>query len=247
VAIPSPRPRPEAAGRLPGRVDAVLLDVGGVLLLPDPAAIVAAGARAGIAVDPGRLEAAHYAAMAAWDRSTEAELWGRYVAVYFEAAGVPEALLDAVRPALADTLSSGATWSHPIPPAAAALRALARIGIPIGIVSNADGQVERILRELGLCQVGAGPGDEVGIVVDSTVVGYEKPDPRIFEIALRALGVEPQQAIHVGDSARADVAGAVAAGVTPIHLDPYGLCDDNGHAHVAALAEVVPLVVAARS
>ncbi len=216
-------------------------------MLPDPVVVVAAGARAGIAVDPGRLEAAHYAAMAAWDRSTEAELWGRYVAVYFEAAGVPAALLDAVLPTLGETLSSGATWSHPIPPAVAALRALARMGIPIGIVSNADGQVERILRDLGLCQVGTGPGVEVGIVVDSTVAGYEKPDPLIFEIALRALGVAPQRTIHVGDSARADVAGALAADVTPVHLDPYGLCDDGGHVHVDALAEVVSLVGAAGS
>jgi putative hydrolase of the HAD superfamily len=247
VAIPSPRTRPPFAARLPGRIDAVLLDVGGVFVLPDPAEIVAAGARAGIAVDPGRLEAAHYAAIAAWDRSTEVELWGTYVAAYVEAAGVPAARLDAVLPTLEEALRSAAIWSRPIPSAVAALRALARIGIPIGIVSNADGQVELLLRELGVCQVGAGPGVEVGIVVDSTVVGYEKPDPRIFEIALRALDVAPRRAIHVGDSARADVAGAIAAGVTPIHLDPYRHCDDGGHVHVAALADVVPLVVAARS
>ena len=82
------------ATQLPGRVDAVLLDVGGVFVLPDHAEIVAAGARAGIAVDPGRLDAAHYAAIAAWDRSTEVELWRPYVAAYFEAAGVPAAQLD---------------------------------------------------------------------------------------------------------------------------------------------------------
>lgn len=228
---------------LPGRIDAVLLDVGGVFVLPDHAEIVAAGVRAGIAVDPGRLDAAHYAAIAAWDRSTEVELWRPYVTTYFEAAGVPAARLEAALPTLEAAFRS-TIWSHPVAAATAALRALARVGIPIGIVSNADGRVEQLLRELGVCQVGAGPGVEVGIVVDSTVVGFEKPDPRIFEIALRALAVAPERAIHVGDSRRADVAGSIAAGVTPVHLDPYRLCDDSGHVHVAALADVVPLVAA---
>jgi putative hydrolase of the HAD superfamily len=245
VATPSPRARPLAT-RLPGRVDALLLDVGGVFVLPNHAEIVAAGARAGIAVDRGRLDAAHYTAIAAWDRSTEAELWRPYVAAYFEAAAFPAPQPEASLPALEAAFQS-TIWSRPIAAGIAALRALARVGIPIGIVSNADGRVEPLLRELGVCQVGAGPGVEVGIVVDSTVVGFEKPDPRIFEMALRALAVAPERAIHVGDSRRADVAGAIAAGVTPVHLDPYGLCDDGSHAHVAALADVVPLVVAARS
>lgn len=234
------------AAHLAGPVGAVLLDVGGVLVLPGDAEVVAAGARAGIAVDPGRLDAAHYAAIAAWDRSTEVELWRPYVAAYYEALGVPAArLLEALPMLLAAFRST--IWSRPIAGAAAALRALEQVGIPIGIVSNADGRVEPLLRELGVCQVGAGPGVEVGIVVDSTVVGFEKPDPRIFEVALRALGVTPERTIHVGDSARADVGGAIAAGVTPVHLDPHRLCRDGGHAHVAALADLIPLVVAARA
>jgi putative hydrolase of the HAD superfamily len=234
------------AAHLAGPVGAVLLDVGGVLVLPGDAEVVAAGARAGIAVDPGRLDAAHYAAIAAWDRSTEVELWRPYVAAYYEALGVPATRLHEALPMLLAAFRS-TIWSRPIAGAAAALRALEQVGIPIGIVSNADGRVEPLLRELGVCQVGAGPGVEVGIIVDSTVVGFEKPDPRIFEIALRALGVTPEWTIHVGDSARADVGGAIAAGVTPVHLDPHRLCRDGGHAHVAALADLIPLVVAARA
>jgi putative hydrolase of the HAD superfamily len=234
------------ATHLPGPVGAVLLDVGGVFVLPDHAEVVAAGARAGIAVDPGRLDAAHYAAIAAWDRSTEVELWRPYVAAYYEAVGVPAAELDAALPMLVAAFRS-TIWSRPIAAAAAALRAIARVGIPIGIVSNADGRVEPLLRELGVCQVGAGPGVEVGIIVDSTIVGFEKPDPRIFQLALLTLGVAPERTIHVGDSARADVAGALAAGVTPVHLDPHRLCRDGGHVHVAVLADVIPLVIAARA
>lgn len=145
-------------------------------MLPNHPEIIAAGARAGIVVDPGRLDAAHYAAIAAWDRSTDVELWRLYVAAYFEAAGVPAAQLDAALPTLVAAFRA-TIWSRPIAAGIAALGALAQVGVPIGIVSNADGRVEPLLRDLGVCQVGAGPGVQVGIVVDSTVVGYEKPDP----------------------------------------------------------------------
>jgi putative hydrolase of the HAD superfamily len=77
-------------------------------------------------------------------------------------------------------------------------------------------------------------------VVDSAVVGVAKPDPAIFGIALDALGVPASRTVlYVGDSLRYDVAGAVAAGLQPVHLDPYGLCPlPSGHPHVRSLAEL---------
>ena len=80
------------------------------------------------------------------------------------------------------------------------------------------------------------------MVVDSTVVGVAKPDPAIFGIALDALGVPASASgtvLHVGDSLRYDVAGALAAGLQPVHLDPHGLCPTPaGHRHVRDLAEL---------
>ena len=57
---------------------------------------------------------------------------------------------------------------------------------------------------------------------------------------LRALGVPPGQTVlHVGDSLRYDVAGALAAGLQPVHLDPHGLCPaPDGHRHVRTLTEL---------
>ena len=52
--------------------------------------------------------------------------------------------------------------------------------------------------------------------------GIEKPDPRIFEIALREAGCEPHELLHVGDSQESDVAGALNAGATPVLLDRDG-------------------------
>ncbi len=58
--------------------------------------------------------------------------------------------------------------------------------------------------------------------MDSAIVGFEKPDPRIFEHALAAIGAAPERAAHVGDLYHADVTGARAAGVHPVLLDPFG-------------------------
>jgi putative hydrolase of the HAD superfamily len=78
------------------------------------------------------------------------------------------------------------------------------------------------------------------VVVDSTVVGVAKPDPAIFGIALDALGVPAGGTVlHVGDSLRYDVAGALAAGLQPVHLDPHGFCPaPDGHRHLRTLAEL---------
>jgi putative hydrolase of the HAD superfamily len=83
----------------------------------------------------------------------------------------------------------------------------------------------------------------MGVILDSAVVGVAKPDPAIFRIALDALGVPAGQTVlHVGDSLRYDVAGAHAAGLQPVHMDPYGFCPvPGGHPHVRSLAELADL------
>lgn len=113
-------------------------------------------------------------------------------------------------------------------------------------MSNSDGTASTKLRRLGIAQVGPGPGVPVAAVIDSAVVGVAKPDPAIFGPALKALGVGAAAAVYVGDSAAYDVAGARAAGLRPLHLDPFGQCRAPAdHDHVASLDDVVELVAGA--
>jgi FMN phosphatase YigB (HAD superfamily) len=58
----------------------------------------------------------------------------------------------------------------------------------------------------------------------SDEVGAYKPDPRIFEAALAALGAEPEEAVHVGDLRRTDIAGARGIGMRAVRY--RGLADD---------------------
>jgi putative hydrolase of the HAD superfamily len=60
-------------------------------------------------------------------------------------------------------------------------------------------------------------------VLDSSEVGVEKPDPRIFRLALERAGLAPDEAVYVGDIYSIDVLGARAAGMGAVLLDP-GQC-----------------------
>jgi putative hydrolase of the HAD superfamily len=228
-------------------IDAVLLDVGGVFIAPDHALLRPAVEQAGGDGSSATLDRGHYAGIAALDAAGGLD-WPAYHRAVATIAGVPEVNIPAAMSALADVLSRPGVWRRVLPGSIAGLRLLAETGVGLGIVSNSDGSVEEQLVAERICQVGLGEGVEVAVVIDSAVAGFEKPDPRIFALALKSLGVPADRTVHVGDTAFADVDGALAAGVRPLHLDPYGFCPrpSGDHEHVRSLADVAELVTAER-
>lgn len=223
--------------------DAVLLDVGGVLLLPDPEVTGAALATAGVAPRPDELLWAHYGGVAALD--AESGDWpmgdapNPYLRGFVRAAGVPDEQTPAATRALHEVFRRPAieVWRHLTPWAREGLAALADLGLPAAVVSNADGTVEEQMRLHRLAQVGQGPGLPVAAIVDSAEVGVAKPDPAVFAPALAALGVAAGRCRYVGDTVTFDVAGARAAGMDCVHLDPLGACDARDHPHARTLTE----------
>jgi putative hydrolase of the HAD superfamily len=219
-------------------IEAVFLDAGGVLNLPAVAEAARFLAEHGAEGTPEAVERLHYHAMVAYDDADASVRAGRaYLAGFLEAAGLSADLAgefdDAIRPT---------GWQPAIRSSLEALPALAATGVRLAIVSNSDGTLEERMADAGVVQVGPGRGVALVALIDSGVVGIEKPDPRIFELALTACGVRPEAAVHVGDSRRTDVAGALAAGIRPLHLDPYDLCRDRSHEHIRDLGEVVRMV-----
>lgn len=225
-------------------IEAVLIDVGGVLILPDHDRIAAALERSGVHVDRNLLDHAHYAGVAALDQFTEGdrEIWVRYNRAYARACNTPDDALDDAVDHLLNEFATGAVWSRIVPGSVEALQGLAALDVKLAIVSNAGGDTEERLRDFGIGQVGAGPGAEMAAIIDSTVVGVAKPDPRIFELALEAVDVPAERAMHVGDTPGADVDGARAAGVYPVLVDPFELHTDLDVERVASLADVVGIV-----
>ncbi len=226
-------------------IDAVLFDAGGVLVLPDPAVLAPALAPYGGEVTVAAHTRAHYGAMAAKSRAGHGETdWEAYDRTYVELLGVPADELDEAAFVLGRTRHAH-LWRAPIPGAADALRALHAAGIPIGIVSNASGQIESVLRRFGVCQVGEGEGAPVLFVVDSHVVGVAKPDPAIFSHGLAGLDApDPGRILYVGDSVGLDVAGARAAGLVPVLVDPFDDWPGADFHRIRALAELVERLTA---
>src|SRR5262245_29254192 len=210
---------------------AVLLDVGGVLFLPDHARLLGAMSRAGFTPPVEVLDRAHYAGaqhlgMPAVDEVWP-QYWGVYVDAFLTACECPDALREEVREHLLNEHTVQGLWTRIAPGSREGLHALVATGARLGIVSNSDGTVEQQLRDFDLAQVGPGAGVEVECIIDSTVVGVSKPDPRIFEIALDAMGVEPGDAWYLGDTPAFDVLGARAAGLHAVLLDPFQLHIDE--------------------
>jgi putative hydrolase of the HAD superfamily len=218
-------------------LDAVLFDAGGVLILPDPEHIRLALTPLGATPDDDTCRRAHYEGMRECDRIGGPK-WPLVDRVIGRIAGVAEERLDDVCGPIESVYLSH-HWVE-APGATLTLHALSAAGIPLAVVSNASGTMEQLLAELGVCGVSQGPGAKVAVVVDSEVVGFEKPDPRIFETALRALGLPAERCAFVGDTVTFDVLGAKAAGLRPYHLDPYELCPDDDHGHLRALEQLIP-------
>lgn len=216
------------------RFDAVLFDAGGIFVIPEPVATGMVLAPFGGSTDHNLLVRCHYAGMEALDavaaERTDASIdkitWDIYRRAYVRTAGVADEDADQAVDSMR-RLFSPYYWRFPLLESVAALGQLHYRGVPVGVVSNASGQIEATLANLCICQVGPGAGVPVRIVTDSHVVGYAKPDPRIFGDAIAALGLPPGRVAYVGDSFVNDVGGARAAGLVPLLYDPFD--DHSGY------------------
>jgi putative hydrolase of the HAD superfamily len=217
------RPARIAAGRAglqPGawRPKAVLLDSFGTLVAMDPPAARLAALH-GIPVDVAerafRAEIAYYIDhhVEGRDDASLDDLRDRCAQVLGEALGkwaprdVRAAMLDAIR-------------FHPFPEAAPALRELRERGLRLVVASNWDCSLPQVLEQADLAALVDG-------VVASAVVGFDKPAPQLFEAALELAGCDAADALHVGDSPAADVAGAQAAGIRALLLERDGASRDG--------------------
>jgi FMN phosphatase YigB (HAD superfamily) len=220
--------------------DAVSLDVGGVLVVPDHGALAGALERLGVAHDRSRFAVGHYLAMAAVDEAaSRAEDFTDYLFGFLAAVGVAEADRGRAHDALVDLLRTP-VWCQPVPGSRAAVRAIADAGLRLAVTSNSDGTVADHLARHEWVQVGDGPGVAVEVVTDSGAVGVGKPDARVFQATIDGLRLPAERILHVGDSTVYDVDGARAVGMQAVHMDPFGLCGGD-HAHVRALVDVLDL------
>ena len=106
--------------------------------------------------------------------------------------------------------ADAALWIRELPGSRAGSRALAETGVRLGIISNADGLIGQRLAEQEILQVGPGIGVPVECVIDSGAVGVMKPDPRIFHLALDAMGDRRRPTRGTSATCRASTSSARA-------------------------------------
>jgi len=209
-----------SAGR-PLRVETVLLDAGGVLLDLDYAFLGRLLEIRGHPVREVELARAEALARTAVDRrvregGSTGDGWRDYFRILLNEAGTPVEIRETVIDVLWEAHETVGLWTVPVAGAPDVVRRLKQEGFRLGVVSNAEGRVQRDLDVAGYDGLFA-------TVVDSHLVGVEKPDPGIFRIALERLGSDPETTIHVGDVPAIDVEGSRSAGITPILLDRFDL------------------------
>jgi putative hydrolase of the HAD superfamily len=110
-------------------------------------------------------------------------------------------------------------------------------GFELGIVSNFDSRLFPVMRGLGIDRL-------FDTVTIASLSRAAKPASKIFEIALEKHAIDPDEAIHVGDSVRDDMEGATKAGLTGVLLDRTGRHQTSGGHVIRTLEELLPLVMA---
>jgi putative hydrolase of the HAD superfamily len=200
---------------------AIVFDAGNTLLSINYGVIAAALGESGHAFGAAAVREAEWRARPLFDsrlealRSTETvPAFRAYCDAIFERLGVsPGADADAAYERVRAHNAATNLWDAPIPNSREAVRDIARMGYAVGVISNSRGTIESHLRSLGLA-------DDLLFVIDSGVVGVEKPDPRIFALATERLGMAPDRAVYVGDLYGVDVVGARRAGWRAVLIDP---------------------------
>ena len=140
--------------------------------------------------------------------------WGKMVGTMVHRAGVPEASVPALLDAAWAIHEVRNFWCKVPEGMGEALDAIRALGVKVAIISNSEGMLDRLFTDLGVLR-------HFDLVVDSGKVGVEKPDPRIFQVALDRFGVPPERVLHLGDVFATDVLGARAAGIRHALIDPY--------------------------
>jgi HAD superfamily hydrolase (TIGR01509 family) len=201
-----------------GRVRAVLLDAGGTLIHPDHEFILAELAAVGVEADEAAyadaLRHAHGVVagiLRSDDMGTDETRIRAWFIALLRHLGCPLLRMPRVGEAIRGRHEAGRLWVRALAGTREMLDDLRAAGLKLAVVSNADGRVASYLEAAGLA-------DAFEFIIDSGVVGIEKPDPRIFHMACEKLGVAPSDAVYVGDTYEVDVLGARAAGMEAIYL-----------------------------
>ena len=225
------------------QIRTLFLDAGGVLCHPAWSRVSAALKAEGVLVSAERLAAAEPPAKRDLDEAfvigatTDAGRGWLYFDRVLEHAGIaPSPATDAALSKLREYHRAENLWEHVPEDVRPALARLRQHALKMVVVSNANGRLRYLFDRLGLTAY-------FDVVLDSHEWAVEKPDPRLFQIALEQSGGVADTTAHVGDFYHIDVAGARLAGLREgILVDVAGLYPHVDCRRIRALGELVEVI-----
>lgn len=221
---------------------AVLFDVGGTLTHPDWQRLAAlAREEAGREFDSSELDRVFKDGLREVDLCLKSNVPPAFdttrrnwtFARMYAGLGLGEEACERLRPRLDALHDERHLWCGVDADAPRVLDAIHAAGLRTAAISNTeDGRLEELMRLVGLAE-------RFDFMLDSFVVGVRKPDPAIFRLALDTLGLEPKDAVYVGDSYGHDALPALALGLGAILVDPLDLHPESVCPRVRALGELI--------
>jgi putative hydrolase of the HAD superfamily len=232
----------------PGRIRAVFLDAGNTLVFPRLEVIIADLKEHGHSATPEDFYAAERLAKQKLDdwlwpqirggevpKQIDYYYWSEYLHALTRRLGAPESERSQLSKRLIEGFQNIQLWSRVMPDTPPFLEWLAGQGYFLGVISNSIGTLEGQLVRLGLAR-------HFQAILDSAIVGIQKPHPGIFKLALQRAGVEGSEAVYVGDTYATDVGGAQLAGLTGVLMDSVGAYPDAACLRISSLPELARIL-----
>jgi HAD superfamily hydrolase (TIGR01549 family) len=214
--------------------EVILFDVGNTLLFPNWPRILAPLRARGVWPGPTELQAIERKTKRQFDQEmvkgqgkVDHSFWETFYTYLLNSVGLSDADL---RQQLMQATHTSANWDIVQPDTREILQRIAQ-RFRIGVISNADGKIDKILNVCGI-------GDCFLHITDSGIVGHEKPHPAIFAAALGKMKAPAEHALYVGDVYSVDYIGATKVGMQAILMDLAGAYRDDGLPRVESLPEL---------
>ena len=212
------------------RPKAIFFDVGNTLLFPNRERILAPLYQRGLIPTDDQLRSLERKTKKEFDALLEHNgkpdhgFWHLFYSHLFEELRISDDLL---RDTLVAATRISANWCEIRPLTREVLDRLSK-KYQIGVISNADGKIADVLAHCGIA-------DCFRNVTDSGNVGCEKPNPAIFQAALRKMKVAAEESLYVGDVYSVDYLGATRVGMQAILFDIAGVYKGDGFPRVESL------------